>query len=129
MSDADRWQTVFVGSAGGHGLLGQVEGRAKAGVTAWLAAADPAWRAAVRYVSIDMSSVFRSAALSGLLPNARLVVDVFHATQLANKMVDDVRRRLTYQRYGRRGRSGDPEHDLKNPLRRGQAASTDVVYG
>jgi hypothetical protein len=31
--------------------------------------------------------------------------------QLANKMVDDVRRRLTYQRHGRRGRAGDPEYD------------------
>jgi len=120
VADADRWQTVFVDSAGGHGLLGQVEGRAKADVTGWLAAADPAWRAAVRYVTIDMSSVFKSAALSGLLPQASLVVDPFHVIQLANKMVDDVRRRLTYQRYGRRGRASDPEYALKNPLRRGK---------
>ena len=120
VAEADRWQTVFVDSAGGHGLLGQVAGRAKADVTGWLAAQDPTWRAAVRYVTIDMSSVFKSAALAGLLPNARVVVDPFHVTQLANKMVDDVRRRLTYARYGRRGRTGDPEYALKNLLRRGK---------
>ena len=120
VADADRWQTVFVDSTGGHGLLGQVQGRTKTDVTGWLAAQDPAWRAAVRFVTIDMSSVFKSAATAGLLPNARVVVDPFHVTQLANKMVDDVRRRLTYARYGRRGRTGDPEYDLKNLLRRGK---------
>ena len=119
--DADRWQSVFVDAAGGHGLLGQVEGRAKADVTGWLAAADPAWRAAVRYVTIDMSTVYKSAvAGSGLLPNARLVVDMFHVVQLANKTVDDVRRRVTYTRRGRRGRAGDLEYTIKNLLRRGQ---------
>jgi hypothetical protein len=57
VADADRWQTVFVDAAGGHGLLGQAEGRAKTDVTDWLAAQDPAWRAGVRYVGIDMSTV------------------------------------------------------------------------
>jgi hypothetical protein len=71
VADADRWQTVFADSAGGHGLLGQAEGRARADVTGWLAAQDPAWLAAARWVAIDMSSVFKSAATSGLLPNAR----------------------------------------------------------
>jgi transposase len=125
VADADRWQSVFVDSAGGHGLLGQVEGRAKADVTSWLAAQDPAWRAGVRYAATDMSTVYKSAALSGLLPNARLVVDLFHVVQLANKTVDDVRRRLTYERYGRRGRAGDLEYGTKNLLRRGQERLSD----
>jgi transposase len=120
VADADRWQTVFLDAAGGHGLLGQVEGRARTDVTGWLAAQDPAWRAGVRYVTIDMSTVYKSAATSGLLPNARLVVDPFHVIQLANTMVGDVRRRLTYTRRGRRGRAGDLEYTIKNPLRRGQ---------
>ena len=118
VADADRWQSVLVGPAGGHGLLGQVQGRAKAGVTGWLAGTDPAWRAGIRWVSIDMSTVYKSAVLgSGLLPNARLVVDPFHLAQLANKTVGDVRRRLTYPR---RERAGDLEHTIKNLLRRGQ---------
>jgi len=121
VADADRWQTVFVDAAGGHGLLGQVDGRTKTDVTSWLVGQDPAWRAAVDYVTIDMSTVYKSAvAGSGLLPNARLVVDVFHVIQLANKTVGDVRRRVTYARRGRRGRAGDLEYTIKNPLRRGQ---------
>jgi len=63
----------------------------------------------------------KSAVLgSGLLPNARLVVDMFHVVQLANKTVGDVRRRVTYARRGRRGRAGDLEYTIKNLLRRGQ---------
>lgn len=121
VADADRWQSVFVDSRGGHGLLGQVEGRAGADVTAWLAGQDAAWRAAIRYVTIDMSPVYKSAVLkSGLLPNTLLIVDMFHVTQLCNKMIGDVRRRVTFEHYGRRGRSGDLEYQIKNLLVRGQ---------
>ena len=120
VSDADRWQSVFVDSAGGHGLLGQVEGRAGLDVLAWLAEREPAWLAAVKYVTIDMSSVYKSAVLKGgLLPNAKLIVDLFHVVQLANKMVGDVRRRVTFERYGRRGRATDPEYQVRNLLVRG----------
>lgn len=125
VADADRWQSVFVDAAGGHGLLGQVEGRAGADVTAWLAARDPAWREAIGYVTIDMSTVYKSAVLkSGLLPNARLIVDLFHVSQLANKMVGDVRRRVTFERYGRRGRATDLEYTIKALLVRGQEKLT-----
>jgi transposase len=121
VADADRWQSVFVDAAGGHGLLGQAEGRAGADVTGWLAARDPAWRAGVRYVTIDMSSVYKSAVTrSGLLPNAALVVDLFHVVQLGNKMVGDVRRRVTFERHGRRGRAADLEYQVKGLLVRGQ---------
>jgi hypothetical protein len=45
---------------------------------------------------------------------------MFHVAQLCNKMVGDVRRRVTLERYGRRGRSGDLEYQIKNLLVRGQ---------
>jgi transposase len=121
VADADRWQTVFVDSAGGHGLLGQVEGRAGADAAAWLAAQDPAWRAGITHVTIDMSSVYKSmVTTSGLLPNAALIVDAFHVIQLANTMVGDVRRRVTFEHYRRRGRATDPEYRIKNLLVRGK---------
>jgi transposase len=120
-ADADRWQTVFVDSAGGHGLIGQVEGRAGLDAVAWLSGQDPAWRAAIRYVTIDMSAVYKSVVVKhGLLPNASLIVDLFHVVQLANKMIGDVRRRVTFERYGRRGRATDPEYAIKGVLVRGQ---------
>lgn len=40
--------------------------------------------------------------------------------QLANKVVGDVRRRVTFERYGRRGRATDPEYVIKSLLVRGQ---------
>jgi transposase len=120
VADADRWQSVFVDSAGGHGLLGQVEGRAGVDVLAWLSQREPAWLAAVKYVTIDMSSVYKSAVLKGgMLPNAKLVVDLFHVIQPANKMVGDVRRRITFEQYGRRGRATDLEYVIRNLLVRG----------
>jgi len=110
-----------VDSAGGHGLLGQVEGRAGLDVIAWLAGQDPAWLAAIRWVTVDMSTVYKSAVTtSGLLPGAQLIVDLFHVIQLANKMIGDVRRRVTFERYGRRGRAADPEYVIKGLLVRGQ---------
>ncbi len=42
--EADRWQTVVTDSAGGHGLLGVVETRTKAPVSAWIRAQPAAWR-------------------------------------------------------------------------------------
>lgn len=125
VADAGRWQSVFVDSAGGNGLLGQVEGRAGADVTAWLSARDPAWLAAVSWVTIDMSPVYKSAVTrSGLLPNARLIVDAFHVAQLCNKMIGDVRRRVTFEHYGRRGRATDPEYVIKGLLLRGKEKLT-----
>ena len=121
VAGADRWQSVFVDAAGGHGLLGQVEGRTRADVTGWLAAQDPVWLAGVRHVTIDLSSVYKSAVgAGGLLPNAALVADMFHVAQLCNKMIGDVRRRVTFEHYGRRGRATDPEYVIKGLLVRGQ---------
>jgi len=119
VAEVDRWQTVFVDAGGGHGLLGQVEGRTRTDAVGWVAAQDPAWRAGIGYVSIDMSTGYR-AAVTEALPHARLVVDLFHVVQLATKAVDEVRRRVTYARYGRRGRRGDPEYAIRNLLRRGR---------
>ncbi|WP_406310731.1 transposase [Streptomyces sp. NBC_00623] len=45
---------------------------------------DQAWRDAVRYVAIDMCTIFKSA-IRRVLPEAALVVDHFHLVQLANR--------------------------------------------
>jgi hypothetical protein len=53
----DRWHVGFVDLTGGHGLLGQVEGRIKAAVTCWLNDRGTAWKNAVEVVAIDMCIV------------------------------------------------------------------------
>jgi transposase len=112
---ADRWHTCFFDLGGQQGLLGQVEGRTADDAAYWLAGATPAWRDAVRVVCIDLCSIY-AAAVRRMLPRATLTVDLFHVVQLAVKAVGDVRRRVVRARYGRRGRSGDPEYGIKGLL-------------
>ena len=112
---ADRWHTCFFDLDGRQGLLGQVQGRTADDAAYWLAGATPAWRDAVRVVCIDLCSIYASA-VRRMLPRATLTVDLFHVVQLAVKAVGDVRRRVVRARYGRRGRSGDPEYGIKGLL-------------
>ena len=112
---ADRWHTCFFDLSGEQGLLGQVEGRTADDAAYWLAQAAPAWRDAVRVVAIDMRSIYASA-VRRMLPGAQIAVDLFHVVHLAVKMTGDVRRRMVRGKYGRRGRSGDPEYGIKNLL-------------
>ena len=103
----------------GRGCWARVEGRTAAAVTDWLAQRGPQWHDQVRYVAIDMCTVFASAITAGL-PKATIVVDHFHIVQLANKTVDEVRCRVTTQLRGRRGRNGDGEREVCNLLTRNQ---------
>ena len=114
---ADRWHTCFFDLSGEQGLLGQVEGRTADDAAWWLAQAAPAWRDAVRVVAIDMCSIYASA-VRRMLPGAQIAVDLFNVVHLAVKMTGDVRRRVVRGKYGRRGRSGDPEYGIKNLLTR-----------
>jgi hypothetical protein len=105
---------------GGNGLLGQIEGRTAAAVSAWIEAQSDTWRTGVRVVAIDMCTVFK-AAVRDSLPHVTLVVDRFHVAQLANTALTEVRRRVTVQVRGRRGRKGNREWELRNRLTRSAA--------
>lgn len=119
-STVDRWHVGFCDLAGGQGLLGQVEGRNAAVVIDWIGQWDQAWRDGVRFVAIDMCTIFKSA-IRAVLPGAVLVVDHFHLVQLANQAVTEVRRRVTVQVRGRCGRKGNREWELRNRLTRSAA--------
>jgi transposase len=98
-------------------MLGQVEGRTADDAAYWLPGAPPAWRDRVEVVAIDMCTVFL-AAVRRALPQALVAVDLFHVVQLAVKALGDVRRRATREKYGRRGKKGDPEYGMKGLLGR-----------
>lgn len=105
----DPYDTGFVDLAGTQGLLGQREGRTSRCVVDWLEARTPEFREAVRFVAIDPAAVYAAAIRTeGLLPNATIVVDHFHIVKLANDTVTKVRRRVTWDQEGRRGRKIDP---------------------
>ena len=116
----DRWHVGFVDLSGGAGLLGQVEGRTAAVVTDWLNERSDAWKVGVEFVAIDMCTVFKSA-IRRALPEAVIVVDRFHIAQLANAALTEVRRRVTVQQRGRRGRKGNREWEPRNRLTRSAA--------
>lgn len=114
---ADRWHTCFYDLSGGQGMLGQVEGRTADDAAYWLAGATQDWRDAVQVAAIDMCTIYLSA-VRRMLPHARVAVDLFHVVQLAVKAMSDVRRRVIREKYGRRGKSGDPEYGIKHLLER-----------
>jgi transposase len=125
---ADRWHVGFVDITGNQGLLGQVEGRDATGVAAWLTSQAPDWKAAVRYVAIDMCAPFR-AAVRRALPHARIVVDCFHVVHLAQRHLAELRRRCTWAMRGRRARKGDEEWEIRGLLRRNAENLTDEQRG
>jgi transposase len=62
----------------------------------------------IEFVAIDPSAAY-AAAVRAALPGARLVVDHLHLVKLANDTVTKVRRRVSYDATGHRGRKTNPE--------------------
>jgi transposase len=114
----ETFETNFVDLGGSQGLLGQASGRTKANVVAWLDERGQAFKDAVEVVAMDPCATYR-AAVAGALPRARIVADHFHLVRLANQAVTDVRRRVTWDTHGRRGRAADPEWAQRRRLLRG----------
>ena len=117
------WETGFVDlrcpTAGGQGLLGQVDGRSGAAVARWLAERDQTFRDAIQIVAIDPSVPY-AAAVRGALRVARVAVDHFHLVALANQAVTAVRQGVTREQLGRRGRRRDPAWANRRLLLRGR---------
>jgi transposase len=99
-------------------LLDVVPGRSARAVEDWLGGRSDEWLAGVRVVAIDP---FRGYAngVATKLPKAALVVDPFHVIALANRAIDQVRRRVQNQTLGHRGHSGDPLYEIRRLLLRG----------
>nr|WP_198588511.1 ISL3 family transposase [Geodermatophilus chilensis] len=114
----ETFETNFVDLAGAQGLLGQASGRTKANVVAWLDERGQAWKDAVAVVAIDPCATYR-AAVAEALPHARIVADHFHLVRLANQALTDVRRGVTWDLHGRRGRASDPAWARRRRLLRG----------
>jgi transposase len=118
-SKLETFETNFVDLVGTQGLLGQASGRTRANVIAWLDERGQAFKDAVTVVAMDPCATYR-AAVAQALPRALIVADHFHLVRLANQAVTDVRRRVTWDTHGRRGRSADPEWAQRRRLLRGR---------
>jgi transposase len=78
-----------------------------------------AWKSRITYGALDMSATY-AAAYSVILPKASQVVDPFHVISLANRALDQVRRRVQSEQTGHRGRRDDPLYRVRRALLTGE---------
>jgi transposase len=96
-------------------VIDMVPGNSAADLRRWTAGADPAWLAGIEVVALDLTEHFR-AGLSPRLDHATRVADPFHVVRLANRCVDQVRRRVQNETLGHRGRKRDPLYRIRKLL-------------
>ncbi len=110
------WSTQIVDVAAGR-LLDVVEGRTATGPCAWLAIRGAAWRANIRWATLDLSGPYKTV-FDTMLPDATQIADPFHLIRLANQRLDECRRRVQNQTLGHRGRKHDPLYRARRLLTR-----------
>ena len=126
----DKYVTVIIDltpirtGTGPSRLLDMVEGRSKQVLKTWLAARPSSWRDGVDVVAMDGFTGFKSAAAEEI-PTATAVMDPFHVVRLAGTALDDCRRRVQRDVFGRRGRKGDPLYSARRALHTGTRFLTD----
>jgi len=96
-------------------LIDMVEGNSAADLRRWTAGADPAWLGRIRVVATDLAQSYR-AGLSPHLDHARRVADPFHVVRVANRTLDQIRRRVQNETLGHRGRKHDPLYRIRKLL-------------
>jgi len=94
-------------------LIDMVEGNTASDLREWANVQPTGWLAGIRTVSIDLTDSYR-AGLSPHLDHATRVADPFHVVRVANRCLDQVRRRVQNETKGhprQKGRSAvsDPK--------------------
>jgi transposase len=84
-------------------------------VARWVHDQPGSWKGKIRFGALDMSNVY-AAVYTVTLPKARQVVDAFHCVQLANRALDEIRRRVQREHTGHRGRRNDPLFRVRRVL-------------
>ena len=124
----DKYVTVIIDltpvreETGPSRLLDMVEGRSKSVFNTWLAARVQGWRDGVEVVAMDGFTGFKTAA-SEELPDAVTVIDPFHVVRLAGDALEQCRRRIQRDVFGRRGRKDDPLYKARRTLHTGAASA------
>ncbi|MDY5155674.1 ISL3 family transposase, partial [Actinotignum urinale] len=73
------------------------------------------WKKQIAFAALDMSPTYR-AVYNVILPDAIQVADHYHVISLANRSVDQVRRRVQQETLGHRGRKNDPLYTVRRTL-------------
>jgi transposase len=98
-------------------VIDVVKSRDFVDVAAWIDAQPDTWKANIRFGTLDLSAAYR-AVFREMLSHVTRVADPFHVIKLANKALDDVRRRVQIEQNGHRGRKGDPLYRVRKLLLR-----------
>ena len=93
-------------------VIDVVEGNSGTDLGGWLDRQSGPWLAQIRVVATDLAESYRSG-LDGRLDHAIRVADPFHVVRLANRCLDQVRRRVQNQTLGHRGRKRDPLYRIR----------------
>ena len=101
-----RYVTSFVDLDGPPRVLDLVDGRNADDVGEWLDDRGLEWQAGVDVCAIDPHRGYYNAVTSRL--DCPIVLDPFHTVRLANRRVDQARRRVQNETLGHRGRKRDP---------------------
>lgn len=109
-------------------LLDLVPGRSGRAYGDWLHARGPQFRNGIQIATLDPFRGYKNA-IDDHLEDATGVLDHFHIIQLANKAVDEVRRRVQQETLDRRGRKGDPLYGILRILRTSVERLTDRQWG
>src|SRR5918994_821389 len=96
-------------------LIDVLPARSATAVAAWLNAKPAPWLERIAHVVIDPYQPYATAVAAGL-PDARVVIDHFHAIRLANAALDEVRRRTQQTSLGHRVRKVDPLYRIRRRL-------------
>ncbi len=88
-------------------------------VAGFLDKQEKGWKERIAFGALDMSATY-AAVFSVVLPKAAQVVDPFHAVGLANRCLDEIRRRVQIEQLHHRGRRDDPLYRARRILLLGE---------
>lgn len=114
-----RQYVTTVADVANHQILEILPTRDFTDVARWVHEQPGSWKGTIRFGALDMSNVY-AAVYSVTLPKARQVVDAFHCVQLANRALDEIRRRTQREHTGHRGRRDDPLFRVRRVLLTGE---------
>lgn len=98
-----------------HQIIDILPSRKYVEVAGFLDKQPRAWKDRIGFGALDMSATY-AAVYSVILPKAAQVIDPFHVISLANRCLDQVRRRVQNEQTGHRGRREDPLYRARRAL-------------
>lgn len=114
-----RAYATTVADVANHQIIEILPTRSYVDVAGWIERQPVAWKHRIRFGALDMSNTY-AAVYTVMLPRAAQVVDPFHCVQLANRALDEIRRRVQREQKGHRGRRNDPLYRVRRVLLTGE---------